>query len=175
MRDDSITRGYKGLTNKERAILALHHLCEENELEYQRIESATPWKRYDCLDFEYRNWLDGIFHMASFWAIEHWKLRTQQAATWGLYFSLNQRSKNKEIDNISEKAILIESCLLALDKALEKVCEVHRLDISMIRRVADTEKFASVFPGLPSNIEYMEEMSSYLLKCLPLGRIENSS
>jgi hypothetical protein len=142
---------------------------DEDELEIERVKSAVSWKSYDCIDFDYREWVDGFIHMASYWAIQHWQLCSRQMGTLALLHLLLKREKEDQAEEAMIQLKLFESRLLALDRALEAVCEEHGLDIQAARNLAGTQPFDPMLPDLTPDAAYQEDIQAKLSRCLPIN------
>lgn len=167
MKTTQLTKIYEKMTNKERAVLALSISGENNTFELEKLESSVTWKNYNCIDFHYRQWRDGLTHMISFWAIEHWRLRTQQIGSLAQHILLSQKQRREEADDALIVLLRWESRLLGLDRALENICIKHRLDIESIRRLAGADPFATTFPGTDADIAYQDNIYTDMSDCLP--------
>ena len=158
MKSNGITKLYAELTNKERAALSFRYMTEGNELEFDRILATVPRFTYRCHDFEYRNWLDAFFNVWHIWAIEHWQCRYRAvAAMYGAQIRLRQERMG-DVSKYLDAHELWESRLLALDAALEAVCEEHGIDVDAMRGLTETEAYRPVFRDLKPDSEYQKRM-----------------
>ncbi len=166
MRQDRISKMYEGLSNKELAILSFQYMTDMNELESERVAGAVPVKSYICRDVEYRRWLDGLFNMSAQFAIEHWRTNYRNlASTMSLRFAFEANDIDKVISMLEVHSIC-ETRLLALDHALEAVCNEHGIDANSVRRLAGVEPFAPMCANLKPNQEYQAEMQINLARLL---------
>jgi hypothetical protein len=168
MKQDRITKLYGKLTNKERAALAFHHLTNVNEAELERVVATVPRETYECLDMEYRRWLNGFFDMGALWAIEHWRSYSRKLAALGELFLMARKEPDK-VQDMWDTHEECESYLLALDRALLTVCEEHGIDPDAVRRMAGADPFVPMFAMEPS-AEHQATMRKNLSRLLEGGR-----
>lgn len=166
MKHDRITKLYEGLNNRERAALSLSYLIGGDELELGRVIAAVPVKTYRCLDFEYRQWLDSFFSLASLWTGEHWRTRTRLMAALAAFHIHHAR---KEADKVADMLMLferLESRLLALDRALLAICQEHGIDPEAVREYAGAEPFVPCYGERKLDVEYQEIIQVNLTRAL---------
>lgn len=162
MKPDRVTKLYDSLNNKELAVMAFHYLVDGNDMEFERVASAVQWDSYRCADMEYRLWLDGLMHMASFWAIEYWQAHCWRIASMSGSQLAETMGRSEEARAFATAHELWESRLLALDRALEAVCAEHRIDASAVRKQAGAEPFTPGRAGLAADPEYQTAMQESL-------------
>ena len=167
MKSNGITKLYAELTNKERAAISFRYMAEGNEMEFDRILASVPRFTYRCHDFEYRAWLEAFFNVWHIWAIEHWQCRCRAvAAMCGTQIQLLQKQKGSVSKFIAAQE-LWESRLLALDGALEAVCEEHGIEVDAMRGLTETEAYRPVLRDLTPDSEYQERTQKNFRSLLP--------
>jgi hypothetical protein len=167
MKSNGITKLYAELTNKERAAISFRYMAEGNEIEVDRIVASVPRFTYRCPDYEYRAWLYAFFSVWSIGAMEHWQCRSRAvAAMCGAQIQLLQKQKGSVSKFIAAQQ-LWESRLLALDAALEAVCEEHGIDVDAMRGLTETEAYRPVSRDLTPDSEYQERTRDNIRMLLP--------
>lgn len=158
MKPDRITKLYEGLTNKERAALAFCCLTENNKVELDRITARVPRATYVCLDLEYRTWIETFYHLARLWAIEHWQIYARKLAEIALAQHHLKRGELAETESYLQLVEYRERQLLALDRAMEAVCQEHGFDMDSVRRIAGTAPFVPVHANTAPDAEFQADI-----------------
>ena len=158
MTPNRITKLYDSLTTKQRAALVFNHSGDSNEVEIRRISATIPVISYRSRDPEYFCWLNYFFEMASTWAITHWRGRCATlAAMWSGYTSTRQHNYTGAETSFQE-AQQGEGRLMALDDALDAVCNDHGIDPAAVRRLAGTERYCPLKEGVSVDLAYREQV-----------------
>jgi hypothetical protein len=85
--------------------------------------------------------------MALLWAVEYWQLYAQQLEA---LVRLNLHTRRKDwikADQAHEQFEYIGSCLSAIDRALQSVCEAQGLDSAAVRLMAGCRPLAATAPN----------------------------
>ena len=167
MKDDTITKLYAGLTDKERAALAFDYLIPGNDIEIQRIQSAMPDQHFSGLPREYRQTFDGFLHVALFYALEYWR----QVAMANIYLAglnamsgkITEATKHMPNDEISQNAQYQEFdamlklhsghevMLLSLEVSIDQISTDYGLNPASLRSMVGAQCYTIIGtqPGQP--------------------------
>jgi len=160
MKDDTITKLYSGLTDRERAALAFDYLMPYNEIEMQRIQAAMPEQYFVGSPLEFRRMFHGFLNISMLYAIEYWR----QVAMANIYLAgLNAMSmktieatkhlSDEEIVNSTEyqewEAVLKrfenhEIMLLSLEVAIDEISADHGLNPQSLRGMAGERHYTII-------------------------------
>ena len=163
MKRDPIAKMYDKLTTKQQAALAFNHLMTGNQIETERVISAVPMKSYRCKDLDFQDQFESYRVMALLWAVEYWQLYAQQLEA---LVRLNLHTRRKDwikADLAHEQHEHIGSCLSAIDRALQGVCEAQGLDSASVRLMAGCRPLVATAP----NQAYEVEVRGYLREIEP--------
>jgi hypothetical protein len=159
---DATAKLYALLTPRELGVLAIKHLMAQDNLEVGRIKHACPRKTYTIQDADYSETIERFFRMAYAWGLLHWQARHEHmraalSLTNTLYKGLEepedatQHEPADATEHEPEDAELMgllrssldhaESCLLALDVALDEACAGHGFDVADVRKLVGAEIF----------------------------------
>jgi len=164
---DRIAKAYRGLTADQLAALAFHYMTGANDLEFKRVADAVPLKDYRCPDVSYQARLDGFTRFAAYWAIEHWRLRTRKAEMLGAALAAIRRGEDFEkTDDLLYAHEQAESCLLALDAALDVICQGKGIDPADVRKIAGAEPFKPRREGMTPDGEMQAAMQKAFAQLL---------
>ncbi len=158
MKRDPIAKMYDKLTTQQQAALAFNHLISGNQVETERVIDAVPMRAYRCRDLDFQDQFEAYKTMALLWSIEHWQLYAQQLEA---LVRLNRNTRRKEwikADLAHEQLEHIGSCLSAIDRALEAICEAQGLDARGVRLMAGCKKLAAFAPNVEHEAEVREEL-----------------
>jgi hypothetical protein len=146
MKRDSIAKMYDKLTTQQQAALAFNHLISGNQVETERVISAVTMRAYRCKDLDFQDQFEAYKTMAMLWSLEYWQLYAQQLEA---LIRLNRHVRRKEwikADLAHEQLKHIGSCLSAIDRALQGVCEAQGLDAGAVRLMASCRPTAPAAP-----------------------------
>lgn len=141
---DRIAKAYRGLTADQLAALAFHYMTDANDLEFKRVADAVPLKEYHyrAPDESYQAKLDGVAWFAAHWAIDYWRLRCHKAEMLGAALAAIRRGGDSErSDALLDEHHEAVKGLLALDAALDAVCQSKGIDPADVRKRARAEPF----------------------------------
>ncbi len=158
MKQDRITAAYKGLNADQLAALAFHYMTDTNALEFGRIASAVPCVEYHyrAPDEAYQAKLDGLAWLAAHWAIEYWRLRCRKSEKLGgALAALRRGGDDESADELLDAHEQAERWLLALDAALDAVCQSRGIDPADVRRMAGAEPFKAMREGMTPDAGYL--------------------
>ena len=162
MKTDRITKLYEDLTNKERAALCYRYQMDDNDVEVARIIATVPRKAYEGADEEFKGWLISFSVMANVWAINHWKLYSRHLAATGGFVYHAGRNEFDQAWVWDQAFTYWETHLLALDRALEAVCERHGFDVDCARQLAGTAPFVPLRAEATPDAEFQAEVEAQL-------------
>ena len=158
MKRDPIAKMYDKLTTKQQAALAFNHLMTGNQIETERVISAVPTKSYRCKDLDFQDQFESYRVMALLWAVEYWQLYAQQLEA---LVRLNLHTRRKDwikADQAHEQLEHIGSCLSAIDRALQSVCEAQGLDAGAVKLMAGCRPSMAFAPDLAYQSEVREQL-----------------
>lgn len=158
MKRDPIAKMYDKLTTQQQAALAFNHLISGNQVETERVIDAVPMRAYRCRDLDFQDQFEAYKTMALLWSIEHWQLYAQQLEA---LVRLNRNTHRKEwikADLAHEQLEHIGSCLSAIDRALQSVCEAQGLDSSAVRLMAGCRPSMAFAPDKDYEAEISEQL-----------------
>lgn len=117
---------------KQKAAAAFRALAEGDRREFERIDDAIPRCTIEIADVVYTLHLQALKSIAQHYAIQHWQ---RQARLYVALFGATQKAA---------AARPMEAELLALDRAVARLAEIHGFDVAAMRRLAgiDREGFA---------------------------------
>jgi hypothetical protein len=159
MKRDPIAKMYDKLTTKQQAALAFNHLMTGNQIETERVISAVPMKSYRCKDLDFQDQFESYRVMALLWAVEYWQLYAQQLEA---LVRLNLHTRRKDwikADQAHEQLEHIGSCLSAIDRALQAVCEAQGLDSEAVKLMAGCRPLAATVPNAEHQADVQEHLS----------------
>lgn len=136
MKRDPIAKMYDKLTNKQQAALAFNHLLSGNQVETERVIDAVPMRAYRCKDLDFQDQFESYKTMALLWSVEYWQLYAHQLE---VLIRLNRHTRRNDwikADLAHEQLDHLGSCLSAIDRALEAICEAQGLDAGAVRLMA---------------------------------------
>ena len=158
MKRDPIAKMYDKLTTKQQAALAFNHLMAGNQSETERVISAVPMRSYRCKDLDFQDQFESYRVMALLWTVEYWQLYAQQLEAL-VRLNLNTRRKDWiKADQAHEQLEHIGSCLSAIDRALQSVCEAQGLDSAAVRLMAGCKPSMAFAPDLAYESEVREQL-----------------
>lgn len=169
MKDDTITKLYAGMIDKERAALAFDYLMQGNDLELSRIGGAMPMQYFIGLPLEYRRILDNLTMVASLYAIEYWR----NVAMANIYLAgLNAMSHEavaatkhmtdeeiansddwKTWDGLLERFTSHQVMLLSLEVAIDRLCHERGINPTAMRKLAGEQHFEIVQPPSKPDVQ----------------------
>lgn len=158
MKDDTITKLYAGLTDRERAALAFNYLTQENDMERKRIESAMPEQHFVGLPLEYRRTFSGILDIASLYGIEYWHLYSRSLEATVAMHIFEESNIMDKANSMHESQKIWKSRLLALDCALLAVCEAQGINADAVRRMAGSKQIFPIRTDIKPNSAYQTDM-----------------
>lgn len=167
MIQDKITKMYKHITNKERAILTLGHMANNNTLEIERITSSAPQKIYRCIEKEYFDWIEGLINMGMLWGIEYWKLYSTYLANVLAFRTALSDSDRQLAIEVHAGITSLEAKLVALEKALKVVCTHVGIDSKIILRFGEVEPMTIETITIKPDVIYQKKTEMMLLRILP--------
>jgi hypothetical protein len=166
LKQDRITKLYANLDNKQRATLAFRYLTDVNKLELKRVVDSVPSATYIGPDIEYRRCLDGIFDMASLWALLHWQVMAHfYRLRWAILVHVRY-GENEEAKMITEKLQHTEARVMALENAMVAVCDYHGIDPDAVRKLAQAEPFVPTLPDQVPDANYQANIQAALTQIL---------
>ena len=172
MKNNTITKLYADLTYKEKAALTFKYFTEQNEVEIDRIQSSVLVQSYilKSLNFEFIEHRDALFNLAIIYGLEYWQKFS--GLGWG-FLGLRSALKN---ENSEESAFLLkviqktEGQLLALDAALEKVCEENAFDAAVVRKFMGIEGIYETIGSDPVlDLEYQAKKEAGFRSMMSMG------
>jgi len=146
----------------------IQHFVGGNAAEVEQITTTVPYQNYTTRHSEYVQWLNGLFHVASFWAVEHWRLQARRFAALAGVDAARKAGENGEAKVLELVLRLWEQRLVALDQAIELVCADYGLDVQAVRRFAEAECFEALAIDVARDDSYFEQTQAQLrgLLCL---------
>jgi hypothetical protein len=164
---DRIAKAYRGLTADQLAALAFHYMTDANEIEFKRVASAVPFKDYRCPDVDYQGKLDNLSWLAAHWAIEYWRLRCRKSEKLGgALAALHRGGDDERADDLLDAHEQAEQCLLALDAALDVICQGKGIDPADVRRMAGAEPFKARREDTEPDTEIQAQMETAFAQLL---------
>ncbi len=144
--NDPTTKMYAQLTPAELAPLAMKYMAAGDERELARIRSACPLKTYTMQDSAYIDRIESFLRMTNAWGLLYWQYqheRMRAALCMSIALSKGIETEEAEQEMESRRFTLnfAESCLLAMDVALDEVCAAHGFDASDARKIVDAKVF----------------------------------
>jgi hypothetical protein len=169
MKEKRITKLYEGMTSKQKAVLTLHYIAENNAPEIGRIRSTVPWKEYRCIDGEYTDWRDQLMGISMVWGLTYWQTLFAHANAVRRITRLDLKAADDEtlkaFDAAGREAEWSLTQLVTLQAALKEVCSEHGIDPD------DAIKIAGVpvrnRPKCEPDASYQAEIAQKLRECLP--------
>lgn len=163
MRDDTITKMYAGLTNKERAALAFDYLMRADDVECKRIEAAMPEQYCIGAPLEYRRMLLGLTQISALYALEYWRNVAGANICLAGYLSLGHKVL-PETGHLTDTELLQhadyqrwraifkmfeqhEVMLLSIEAAIDELCAERGINPAAIRKLAGERHYT--FIGIP--------------------------
>jgi hypothetical protein len=159
MKRDPIAKMYGKLTTQQQAALAFNNLIAGNQIETERVIDAVPMQNYLCKDLDFQYQFEGYKMMALLWALEYWQLYAQQLEA---LIRLNRHTRRKDwikADLAHEQLKHIGSCLSAIDRALQGVCEAQGLDVGAVRLMAGCRQLTANAPDVGHEAEVREQLN----------------
>jgi hypothetical protein len=158
IRTDRVTKAYAGMKPNELAAIAFEHFANADLNEFGFVEKAVPLKSYRIQDWEYMKAFDGLFNMASYWAIQFWKetaLRYIVLGTAGVDIIDQDFSAAEALHKLADQR---QRWLATLAAAMETVCSEMGVDAMVVWRFSDAaplrddimaeEPYANALPEL---------------------------
>lgn len=163
---------YERLSPRELAAMAFHYCAVpgHTERELEQIENAVPRRDYRGPDIAYKSAFTAFSSFATVWALSHWQHRHRHAAVMGWLLAVrNKKGDARIVQQAVDMLWEVEGQLLAMDHALEDLCEAHGIDPADVRRIASTEPYVPIIKSdtLIANPEYLEEVRESLSQLLP--------
>ena len=159
MKRDPISKMYDKLTIKEQAALAFNHLMSGNQVETERVIDAVPMRAYRCKDLEFQDQFESYKMMALLWSLEYWQLYAQKLEA---QIRLNRHARRKDwikADQAHEQIVHLGSCISAVDRALEAICEAQGLDGGAVRLMAGCRKLAAFTPDVEHEVDVRNSLA----------------
>nr|WP_297496779.1 hypothetical protein [Ferrovum sp.] len=167
---DPIAKLYAKMTPDELASLAIKTVCTPDMREEgRRIAGFVPRVQYIGADLDYMRKVAGFFSMLECWAKVAWATRyhREKAFSLSLSFLLHPHidAEGKTLLRTADEMVRLESCLLAIDGALDAVCASMGVDPDEVRALCVIERFEPLEPfegGLatepdPETFEWMTQ------------------
>ena len=130
MKKDPLSKMSQQLNSEERALLFLKYLSEGDQIECERLSDAAPIKEYLSTDLAFRDKLNRLFDMATYWGIEYWRNHYFAATV----FSDAGDNRNRWLARIA-----------AHQQALIAVCERHTIPIESVMLISSTDEIGAVY------------------------------
>jgi hypothetical protein len=156
MSKSQIAKLYDDLNDQERAKLAFHFLAHDDEAEVDRIVATVKRETWRVPAAGFMDYFDGYRWMAVLWSINHWIARQRVSAATAAVLVGFHRKDNDLVDEMTERVRVWESSLVALDDALDAICEEHDIDPADIRRLTDAEPYSAIRPDVKPDAEIFE-------------------
>jgi hypothetical protein len=160
MKTDRVTKMYDKLTNKERAVLAFRYMLDMNETEIERIEATVPHHTYRGMDLEYQSWRHVLVSLAFMWAIEYWQFYVRKVAAIAAALRIAGRGEPEEEEARFDMVAHWSARLVALDRALDAVCEEHGFDAECIRKLAGAGTLPPLLDDIASDEDFQAEVTA---------------
>jgi hypothetical protein len=144
--NDPTSKMYAQLTPAELGTLAVKYMVAGDDRELARIKSACPLKTYTMQDSAYIDRIESFLRMANAWGLLYWQYQHERMqAALCLSLALHKGLDTEENESKFECRRMIfsitESCLLAMDVALDEVCAAHGFDAADVRKIVDAQVF----------------------------------
>ncbi len=95
-------------------------------------------------------------------ASKHWQTYARKLAAFAYMSIMQRRGEHEEVERIWEMHQYREAQLLALDRAIEAVCEEHGFDVEGVRRLSGTTRFVTHRENAVPDATYQAAMQSTL-------------
>ncbi|SEO38470.1 hypothetical protein SAMN05216404_11958 [Nitrosospira multiformis] len=144
--NDPTSKMYAHLTPVELAPLAVKYMVAGDERELARIRSACPLKTYTMQDSAYIDRIESFLRMANAWGLLYWQYQHERMrAALCMLITLSKGIETEEAEHEMEgrrfTLNFAESCLLAIDIALDEVCAARGFDAADARKIVDAKVF----------------------------------
>jgi len=123
MKKDPVAKMYQQLNSDERAQLFFEYLSDENQIECERLSDSAPVKQYTATDLAFRDKVNRLFDMATFWGIEYWRNHYYAATVFC------------DLDDERNRWL---SIVTAHQQALIAVCDRHNIPIESVKRISSS-------------------------------------
>jgi hypothetical protein len=160
MKRDPIAKMYDKLTTKQQAALAFNHLMTGNQIETERVISTVPMKSYRCKDLDFQDQFESYRVMALLWSVEYWQLYAQQLEALVRLNLYTRRKDWTKADLAHEQLEHIGSCLSAIDRALQSVCEAQGIDSEAVKLMTGCRPSMVFAPDLAYESEVREQLKT---------------
>lgn len=144
--NDPTTKMYSQLTPAELAPLAVKYMVAGDDRELAKIKNACPLKTYTMQDSAYTDRIESFLRMANAWGLLYWQYQHERMrAALCMSIALSKGTETEEAEQEMEgrrfTLNFAESCLLAIDIALDEVCAAHGFDAADARKIVDAKVF----------------------------------
>lgn len=150
---------YEHLSNAQRAALAVKAMAAQDDGEIALIYAATPRYSYKMTDGDFLRRCEGFFHVALIAGSMYWK-------RYAIYFA--QAVQIRDAANPLEllpNTVEANERLMAVEAALEDICNAHGLDLQAMRVLADMPPQKRGDSLDPDN-EHRAKVRADLMQCL---------
>ena len=148
--NDSLTKLYAGLTDKEKAVIAFTYRAQRNDLETARIESAMAEQSFIGLPYGYRRMTGNLQDLALVYATEYWRHVALCQAMMAGTMALIRDDDPEAYKPVAQRFKAAESALLAIEQAFDDVCLEHGLDQATMRTISG-ERFYEIANDVKPN------------------------
>jgi hypothetical protein len=132
----SVDKLYAQLPPQKQALLVFEAIAKGDSKHADYIENHVEVRDYRCRHKAYMRQLDALNNLASLYGVTWWQIKCE------LMQSLGTLSANEEDGDIAKAVQDNLSHWLALDKALEQVCEAKGIDVGCVRTLHHCHKVA---------------------------------
>jgi hypothetical protein len=125
---------YKGLSPKEKGILAFKLAIEDNVKEHEKLKSTVEHHTYRMLDAGVGDWFNYLFTVGQCLAADFWKSYALVLAAM-LRARIADDDDRPTVTETLETVEYFEKHKIGVYKAAEKLCLEHGADFEAVKRI----------------------------------------
>ena len=139
MKPQQINKLYSNLTPHEQANLAFSAAMRQDETEVDLILSAVKRRTYITPHVDYHTRTHGLVQLSGIFGVAYWKT----------FFKLSTANLSKTGEAVDKDAQRHINEFIALNMALNNVCQAFQIDSEAIRKLAECSGINPKFEGVP--------------------------
>ena len=152
---NDVNKLYAQLPPQKQALLVFEAIARGDGKQADFVEGCVEVRDYRCRHKAYMRQLDALNNLASLYGVTWWQIKCE------LMQSLGNLTVNSEDAKPSQMAHYNLSNWLALDKALEQVCEDKGIDPESVRTMHHCHKVA-IPDFTPDEGQFAEYVGNYV-------------
>lgn len=144
---------------KDKAGIAFHYIANLKFAEAESLYEQVAKKDYTCTDLEFSSMLSSSILFTGIWASEYWKNMALRMVAMSRYFAEKDAGNVIDSERAAAEHDAFERRALAIDAALEAVCQTYGLFPGDVRKMANNAiAYEPINKDAKADPEYLQEL-----------------